>query len=65
MGGHFFFDPQKGNQFGESIGNFIIAQSVKHVSGTLLYFAANDQAHLPLWSAGGIAVRCSALLSVL
>jgi hypothetical protein len=30
-----------------------------------LTLADNDKAHLPLWSASGIAVRCSALLAPL
>ena len=34
---HLFFNPKADNQLGKSIGNVIIAQFFKHVSGTLLY----------------------------
>jgi len=32
------------------------------IVGIIVSPVPNDRAHLPLWSASGIAVRCSALL---
>src|SRR4030042_1726921 len=39
IAGHLFLDPQTGNHFIESLAHFIIAQSVKHLSGVLPPFS--------------------------